>query len=269
MANEAFLQQLPEELRSDPSIQNFNDTGSLAKSYIETKKKVGEGIYLPPKEAKPEEAQEWWKGTQTKLAERGFVELPPAAPEAYEFQLEGVEDETIKSDKIINQFRQVAHKLKMPKAMANGLLGYFANEIAPMMAPEEVTEEEALAGLEKGLGKNFKEEVARARDAVKRVSVSIPEIKDDLMDTVVYADGKRLQLGNHPGFVKLFALVERLTAQDSSGAIGAGAGGGENLDSIDAQIQELRVNKDLPSEVIGQRLVTLYKKKDALLRMQK
>lgn len=53
------------ELRDDPSLKDFNDVTSLAKSLIETKKYVGSSIRPPGPDASPEAKADFYKKLQT------------------------------------------------------------------------------------------------------------------------------------------------------------------------------------------------------------
>lgn len=50
-----FNDSLPEDLRSNESLANFKDIGSLAKSYVETKAMQGNSIRIPSEEASDED----------------------------------------------------------------------------------------------------------------------------------------------------------------------------------------------------------------------
>ena len=55
----SFLDSLPEDLRSESSLQSFKDTGALAKSYINAQKLIGSSVRIPADDASPEAKQEF------------------------------------------------------------------------------------------------------------------------------------------------------------------------------------------------------------------
>jgi DNA-binding transcriptional MerR regulator len=97
---------LPEDMKDNPSLRDFKDLPSLAKSYLETKSLVGGSIRIPGEDA----GEEDWNAFNQKLTERvpGLVKMPdpddkegqkalwsrlgrPATDEGYTLP-EGVED---------------------------------------------------------------------------------------------------------------------------------------------------------------------------------
>lgn len=257
-------EQLPEDIRSDSSLESINDLGGLARSYVETKKLVGGSIRIPDEKASPEDSQKWWGETSKRLAERGFMETPPESADKYEFSFENVDPEVVKNDPVLKEFKGIAHGLGLSSKKANELAGQFLHRIAPMMMAQEYTDEEVKANLQKAFGAQTDEEVSRARMGLKRARFTIPELNDTLEDATITVDNKQMKFGNYPPFVKLFGLVDRLMSNDSAGHIGGGGGGFDSLESLDSQIAELRSNTALPQDEIGKRLETLYKKKAAL-----
>jgi hypothetical protein len=63
-APSSWRDTLPDDLKSDPSLQSFKDIPALAKSFIETKKMVGakQGVQIPNEKSTPEEIAAFHKG---------------------------------------------------------------------------------------------------------------------------------------------------------------------------------------------------------------
>ena len=73
-----FLDSLPEDLRVEPSLRNFTDPASLAKSYVHAQRMIGaDKIPLPGKTATDED----WANVWSKLGR-------PQAPSEYQLQFE-------------------------------------------------------------------------------------------------------------------------------------------------------------------------------------
>ena len=79
MGETDWKEQLPEDLRADPTLKDIKDVGSLAKSLIETKKFVGSSLRIPGQEAGPEARTEFLAKLREKVPELLYV---PADPEA-------------------------------------------------------------------------------------------------------------------------------------------------------------------------------------------
>jgi hypothetical protein len=272
-----IVSQLPEDVRSDPALSSFNDLGSLAKSYVETKSLVGSSIRLPGKDSKPEDIDKWSGETSAKLKDHGLTlaklkEAPPATPDAYEFKLEGVTPEQIKGDKVIQSFSQWAHKNGVGNAQANGMVEWYAKEIVPMLqeqlrgqAPEILEEQGAI---ERVLGNVFKADTKQmlgARDAaINQLKAEIPELEDFLNGTAPY--GKPWMTNkDHPALVKLLKFVADAKQPDFGGNLD-GIIGGETLDSIQQKIDAIRENPKMSGDKKAEAMLPLYKIKDALIK---
>jgi hypothetical protein len=258
-----FLDSLPEDIRGETSLANFKDVGSLAKSYVETKRMIGDPAVLkPPKD--PGQKAEWIKATRPKLVELGLMEAPPADAKGYEFVFEGVSPEAIAADPGINAFREAALEAGLSNKQASLLVAKYREKIFPAMAPKMPTEDEARAELSKpeAFGSKFAEKVDSARKAVNALNAHVPGFKDWL------EDGSRGFLGNDPMYIRIMAAVGEMIGQDSSAGLGERQTG-ETLESIDDRIRSVRNDATLTSEQQGSKLIPLYKIKQDLLNKQK
>lgn len=274
---------LPDDIRSDPGLQSFNDFGGMAKSYLETKSMVGRSIQLPGKDSKPEDVEKWAGETGAKLKDHGFgisklSDLPPANPDGYEFKIEGVTPEQLKEDKILGSFRATAHKLGVNQQTAAALLDWYLKDAVPGLkaGADQIDMVEDAAQVEAALGKVFqgqtKEMIAARDQAVLALKSEIPELADFLEGTAPF--GKPWMANkDHPAMVKLLKFVADAKAQDFGGAV-SGLTASDTLESVDSEIDKLRKeaaasNDQLEREKIGGKMDALYKKKAALLGMKK
>ena len=63
----SFRDSLPEDLRNNPSLKNFNDVGGLAKSYVHAQRMIGaDKIALPNQNSTDED----WANVYNKLGRR-------------------------------------------------------------------------------------------------------------------------------------------------------------------------------------------------------
>ena len=66
----SFVSSLPEDLRTEPSLQNIQDVNQLAKGYVSAQRMVGaDKMAIPTKNSTPDD----WKEVYTKL---GLPETP-------------------------------------------------------------------------------------------------------------------------------------------------------------------------------------------------
>ena len=106
----SFLDTLPEDLRGEPSLRNFNDVGALAKSYTHAQRMIG-----GDKIGKP--SQSW---TDDQWTEHHIHSGRPDTSDGYEFRLDGQ-----LADSTLEGFRDSAFKA--------GLSGKQAQTVAEFM----------------------------------------------------------------------------------------------------------------------------------------
>jgi hypothetical protein len=266
---------IPEDIRSDPTISVFNDVGSIAKSYVESRKLIGNSIQLPGKDSKPEDVDRWSGETSAKLKDHGLTlaklsDAPPEKPDGYEFTIEGATPEQIKGDKILGSFRENAHKMGLNNAQAARLVEWYMKDAVPGLTAgaDRIEMVEDAAQVEKVLGDVFKGETKQtlaARDqAVTLLKSEIPELADFLEGTAPF--GKPWMANkDHPAMVKLLKFVAEAKQQDFGGNI-EGLSASDTVDSVDSQIADMRAKTDLSPAEIGKRLEPLYKKKAFLMK---
>lgn len=257
-AGGGFLDTLPEDLRGDASLKDFKDVGGLAKSYVETKKMIGDAALLkPPKD--PAQKAEWIKNTRPKLVEMGLLEGAPEKADGYEFKFDGVTPEEVQGDPGLGAFREVAHELGLSQAQAQKLALAYREKIFPAMAPKMPTEEEARAELSKDFGDKFNQKLDVAKRAVNTLNGQIPGFKDWLEDPA------RGFLGNDPMYIRIMAAVGEMMGQDFAGGVGERMPG-ETLESIDDKIRTVRNDKTLIGDQVAEKLLPLYKTKNEILK---
>lgn len=195
----SFLDSLPEDLRSEPSLKNFADAGSLAKSYVHAQRMIGaDKIALPGQSATDDE----WRGIYQKLG-------MPAEASGYEIQGDFDEQEA-------EAFRNAAHSA--------GLNGKQAQQMAEFLTAQgqltqssfnEATEQARHQGemeLRQEYGAAFDQKLERAQSAAKAMGIDTT-----LFDEVQLADGR--MLGDHPFIIRLFAgLADQLGEDTLEGA---------------------------------------------------
>jgi hypothetical protein len=69
----SFIDSLPEDLRSEPSLADFKDLSGLAKSYVSAQKMLGSSVRIPTEEASPEAREEFYSKLQSVP---GVVRIP-------------------------------------------------------------------------------------------------------------------------------------------------------------------------------------------------
>jgi len=109
-----WLTQVPKELREHPSLIKHGKMGDLLQDYIELSGKAERALYLPGKDAKPEEIQAF-------LKKMGI----PESAEGYELDEKLVKDQP-GGKEFLEAFRTMAHTAGMTKKQAAKSLEFVA-----------------------------------------------------------------------------------------------------------------------------------------------
>ena len=180
-----FLQQLPEEIRDHPSLQSINDVGNLGLSYVNAQRLIGADKIPLPKNPTEDDLSNIY----SKLGR-------PDEPSGYAIQADG----QILTEGDVNTYTDIAHKLGLSKAQANGILDYYRSSIqqtTEAMSKDAQQEKQMIEeSLKAEWGANYDAKVNQANRAVADIA------GEDLLNMVL-EDGTKV--GNHPAFIKAFA----------------------------------------------------------------
>ena len=174
-----WKEALPADLKADPSIVAFKDLGSLAKSFVETKKLVGQTLRAPAADASDEE----W----TKYYKAGGM---PNAPEEYKFALP---DDFKMTPEETKQAQDIAYRMGLNGKQAQKFVDFQAQGIAEMRKAER----EETAKTEKAYREKWGANYERNKAIVTRTLDKIdPEKK-------IRAFFDETGLGNNPVMIDL------------------------------------------------------------------
>ena len=180
-----FLQQLPEEIRDHPSLQSINDVGNLGLSFVNAQRLIGADKIPLPKNPTEDDLNNIY----SKLGR-------PDEPSGYAIQADG----QILTEGDVNTYTDIAHKLGLSKAQANGILDYYRSSIqqtTEAMSKDAQQEKQMIEeSLKAEWGANYDAKVNQANRAVADIA------GEDLLNMVL-EDGTKV--GNHPAFIKAFA----------------------------------------------------------------
>ena len=182
---------LPDELKNDPTLSNFKDVESLAKTVVHQQKQMGNRIPIPKDE-------EGFNELYTKLGR-------PSEASAYVTNIPEDMQEHYSEDNL-NQFKEVAHKIGLNQKQVDALIEYqhgaiqssIENEPAMLAVQKEDTEQR----LKQDWGLDYNKNIRAAQRALQ---VYGDEEIMDLMNT---------SAGNHPAVVKLFARLGAEVTED-------------------------------------------------------
>ena len=189
--NQDWKSTLSEDLKNDPTLKNFKDVESLAKTVVHQQKQMGNRIPIPKT---PEEHMEVYN----KLGR-------PETADKYEVAVPETHTEYIGEDQI-NQFKNVAHNIGLNNEQVKQLIDFQVKNIdaqaqryqTDIAVQKQHTEE----SLKKEWGHEYDMNVRNARRALQ--VYGDPEITE-LMNG---------EAGNIPAVVKMFARLGKDVTED-------------------------------------------------------
>ena len=218
---------ISQEFREDPNISKFTEIDSLAKSYINATRMIGQDKVAVPNENSTDDQ---WNEVYEKLGR-------PESPDKYKLD---VQSEIVPLDEgAVKSFAENAHKLGLNNKQAQGILEYYKNSMEGSEQQSRIDTETAQANAEQELrkewGRSFDENLKKAGSVAK--ANMDPEILD-----MQLKDGTRL--GDHPAVIKGFANIANLMSEDKMiGTDEDSATGGRNLDE---EISKIVNDRDGP-----------------------
>lgn len=182
-----FLNMIPEDLRTDPSLSPIKDVENLARSYVNAQRLIGSDKLPMPVNPTAEDLDNIY----------GRLGRPETA-EGYSFETDGniITEETAKG------YADIAHQLRLTPDQASGVLEYYKEIAQTSVAQTQQQETESREKVESELkaewGNNYESKLIAAKNVVDEFAST--EILD-----MQLADGTRI--GNHPEFIKAFAKM--------------------------------------------------------------
>ena len=191
-----FLDTLPEDIRGEPSLKNFTNSGDLAKSFIHAQRMVGmDKIPVPGKHSTEDD----WQVIYDRLGR-------PSDPNEYAFENSSFQAD----DPGVAEFKKVAHAAGLNPSQANKIMQFYdglqQSSAETVTANEQKVREESELELRKDFGLAFDRKVQQADDVFQKFFPN--EMKD-----VKLANGNLL--GNEPIFIKALAKLADNFSEDS------------------------------------------------------
>lgn len=214
---------LPEDMRADKSFESFKDIGSFAKSFLDTKRMVGDAIRMPKADAPPEE----WNKIYDRLGR-------PESPEKYEIKRPELPEGTPYDEDAEKSYKTWAHEAGLNPRQAQALFDKYTAFQTEKISNYTKEMETGVTELKKEWGGDYDKRIGLAQRAVNEVAGE--DVKKLLGDT---------GLGNHPVLIKFFS---ELGSQMGEAALILGneqinAGG---VDAIQAKIDAIRNDPNHP-----------------------
>jgi len=200
----SFQDSLPEDLRGNASLKNFNDIGSLAKSYVHAQRMIGADKISLPTNNSPDDD---WGVVYDKLGR-------PADMKDYDVSVPDIFED--------DAFRQSIHRAGLNQKQAAEIADFMKNQNESSQEKLKNFQEQAKLDTETELraeyGKAFEEKIKRAQAAAKYLLPELgdPTSKNNIFSNLQLADGRLL--GDHPDVVRMFVdLSDGVAEEDLEG----------------------------------------------------
>lgn len=194
---------LDDGLKNEHSIKPFVDKegnvnySNLMKSYVMTKKKVGsDRVAVPNEHSTEQEVNEFYE----KLGYKSNLE---------EYEI-GKEENDVLGEEFLNEFKEFAHKSKMPLKQANQMAAFLREKGKAGMEQEaKLTQQKINEGVE-----GLKQEWSNAFDF--RIGLAQRVLKDVVADESILEALQDPTIGSNPVVIKALAKIgEKLFKEDS------------------------------------------------------
>lgn len=214
----SWRDSLPDELRSHPSLADYNDVAGLAKSFINVNSMIGMDKIAIPKD--PQDPA--WSEVYTKLGR-------PESPEGYELKRpEGYPEGLDFNDDYAQAMSKAAYEAGISKSQLEKLVGastdFYKGKVSEMSVAQQNALNEGLNGLKSEWGAAFDQNLNMAKNAVK--AYATPELVEFLETT---------GLGNDPRVIQLFHNIGKTISEDST----LEGGGSSLIPTADQAKQEI------------------------------
>lgn len=198
VAEASWRDSLPEELKTNASLEKFSDVSTLAKSYINAESMIGKDKMVVPGANTTEEE---WSDIYNKLGR-------PSDPNGYELKAELAEGEPI-DEQLMSSFKETAHKHGLSPAQAQGLLDYYNSISNQSLVDLEnnavLAQEQSQRELREEWGRSYDDNLNKASNVGKQF------FGEDVFGLQM-ADGSKL--GDNPALIKGLSKMASVVSED-------------------------------------------------------
>lgn len=189
----SWRDSLPDDLKSEPSLQTIADVGMLAKGYVHSQKMIGaDKIVIPSKHATPDE----WKSVYSKLG-------LPESVDKYELDIE--EGAPIAED-LVQKFIGVAHGANILPHQAQAVLNWHTEMVKEQNKTIDVTHEREKADSIKDLKEEWK---MRYDEELNNAKIALRELSGDRYEKVVQEFDQK-KIGDNAEVIRMLAKAGRV-----------------------------------------------------------
>lgn len=235
-------EMLSEDLRDNPSLQDFKDVNSLAKSYTHAQSMLGKSVRIPGEDASEEQLEKFYQDLE-KVPNVARVDSEdvynklgrPETPDKYSVE---VEDENL-DNQTLDTFKQTAHQLGLTNKQLNELVKFDTQRASQAVEQYEQYRENAEKTLRDTWGRDFDNRLQGAKEAISQYEEKFPEFAKELKD------GSN-PMANNP--IVIAALSELHKSMQEKGTVSpqSGVRYGTSAEDAKEQLDEIKGNPKHP-----------------------
>lgn len=238
-----IFDNLPEDLRNDPSLKDIKDAESLAKSYVNAQKMIGDSIRIPSDEA----GEDQWKKFYEKLEKVPNVARiddqdqvlkklgKPDDPDNYQIK----DDLEIQDSDQLKEFKQYAHEAGLTNEQINKVLEFESKRHQNMSQEVSQKSNEFLEKLQQEWGKDFDNRIEGAKEIFAQYEKQYPEAAEQLKDPNNPAS-------NNPIVIKALSELYRTYAENGTIKPDSGIQYGTSTQEAQNKLQDIMANPNHP-----------------------
>ncbi len=244
----SFIDNLPEDIRGEASLQDFKDVGGLAKSYVNAQRMLGGSIRIPGKDSSDDDKKEFLNKLQSV---DGVMQAPnfedpesmgnfynslgrPARSDEYSYDF----PESFPVEKAyLDEFKNVAHEAGLTSKQYEAVMGAYSKEINDSLEFSNDVAKQYETKVKEMWGNEYSAKMG-AVSAVRDLYVEkYPEAMQDLLA------GPN---GSNPALLSMMAELSG-TFKEKGALTGANAVQfGTSPEEALEKISEIKSNKDHP-----------------------
>jgi len=231
----ALSNLLPEDLREDPSLKDFKDVGSLAKSYVHAQRTLGNSLRIPTTDHSKEDWDKFYEKL-TSIPNVAYIPQDendmsiynklgrPEDPNKYSIDTSEASSEEVK---LADSFRVVAHKVGLTDTQVKTLVGWQSERNQAYWEDMNKKAESTVDNLKKRWGPDYANRMQGAKHTLRVYANKYPEELQQLISGPT---------GNNPVFLDMASrLAESLQEQGTIAqgpSVNYGMSAEEALDKI-------------------------------------
>lgn len=232
-----FVSSLPEELQSNPTIQNTKSFDSLANQLVNAQSALGTKRLQAPQE---DWGDDQWESFNSELRPKDGYKLPDEVSVSEEYDSMEIPQP---SEKTVEDLTQFATDMGLTQKQFDGLVSRYTELQLEGDAKMSDYNKDAIhkygADMVDAWGNQFEVNMKAANETFDALTQDIPELGELMEWSPVIA--------NHPAVLKLFHKISEISG-DALPMAGSNAsspfGQGDSIQGIKAQIQQLDTDNE-------------------------